>query len=993
MDDLLRRLEAGLAGRYTVTSELGRGGMAVVYRARDLRHERDVAIKVLPPHLSSAIGHERFLSEIRLAAGLSHPYVVPILDSGEADGLLFYVMPVVEGETLRERLTRDGPLPVEEARGVVREIAEALAHAHESGVVHRDVKPSNILLTREHALLADFGIARAARGETGDRLTGTGVLVGTPAYMSPQQALSGDELDGSADQYSLACVAYEMLTGRPPFVGPSPEAVLLSHATEPVTPIRELRPEVPASLAATVQRALAKNPADRFGSLEEFAGNLDGRALGVASSWAPLARAVGIIVVGLLATGAAWFAVDRLVDGSEVPLPPVGKVAILPCEVVGSQSEADADVGRELADDLAYWMDYARLVPVTDLPSWVGTPRVAELEAVSSRLGFPVFKCTIDVTHRDSVEVSYAIWNGELRQDSEMLPSVTNGVRELRSFASSVASTLVGFPMAGDDAFPGTGDPEAWALFREGDAAFEAGRLVAAESLFTAALREDPAYALARLRQSDARRWQLQPTGDPAALQELLLRHGDRLGAVSHLLLRAAAAPHEDSFDQFRRLLEELDGYAYAHLLYGDELLHRGPLFGFPVDSAEHQFRIATERKPGFWPAWEHLSMALMLLDREAASDSALNRLAELDSDSPYPIYQLYRFGWLERFHPLRALGLREGLLRDSVGLPVYARYVRYFDLPELQLALGASLRSLMTPGTPEWHSGVHATALGHAALGNIDHAVDTWEIAARELPEPFAGEVRLTARMWAVLSSAMGSPRLPMSTRDHSDDLRTIAADSTSAFTALQRARASWALALHDAYVRDGDAPTLAFLEHARRVSQLTEDFDLDPRMRDHLGAVSAAIEGDWERAVDLSADLVAYDSIGLKERPFNRALFYLSRGDWYAEMATVDETYVDSALAAWIWYQNTDIEGIPEREVQAAEIDGVFGPFARIRRARLAREVGRARLACEELRSVASRWQTAERPVLSLLSRERNLVGDGCDGMDLPPDHAPSP
>src|SRR5881398_3244428 len=219
MADQLARLQAALADRYTIERELGRGGMATVYLAQDRKHHRQVGIKVLKPELAAALGPERFLREIETAARLNHPHILPLHDSGEATGLLYYVMPYVEGETLRNRLDRAGQLPVAEAVQIVREVADALSHAHSHDVVHRDIKPENILLEAGHAVVADFGIARAITAAGGEQLTATGLAVGTPAYMSPEQAAGDSVLDGRSDVYALGCVLYEMLAGEPPFTG------------------------------------------------------------------------------------------------------------------------------------------------------------------------------------------------------------------------------------------------------------------------------------------------------------------------------------------------------------------------------------------------------------------------------------------------------------------------------------------------------------------------------------------------------------------------------------------------------------------------------------------------------------------------------------------------------------------------------------------------------------------------------------------------------
>ena len=290
MADLASTLSQALQGRYRIEQELGRGGMATVYQAHDLRHDRPVALKLLHPELSFAVGLDRFRQEIRLAARLQHPHILTVYDSGEVDldgggrqgpPLLWFTMPFVEGESLRARLAREGALTADEAIRLAREVAGALAYAHARGVVHRDIKPENILLGGgSHALVADFGIARALAGGDAerDRLTATGIAVGTPAYMSPEQAAGDRSLDGRSDQYSLGCVLYEMLTGNPPFTGPSAAAIVGKHFTQAPAPLRETAAQVPRWLEGSVLRALAKEPERRHADLAAFAASLDSRA-------------------------------------------------------------------------------------------------------------------------------------------------------------------------------------------------------------------------------------------------------------------------------------------------------------------------------------------------------------------------------------------------------------------------------------------------------------------------------------------------------------------------------------------------------------------------------------------------------------------------------------------------------------------------------------------------------------------------------------------
>ncbi len=269
-EELLSRLEPALAGRYEISRALGAGGMAVVFLARDVRHERSVALKVMKAGVVGSAGAGRFLREIRIAANLQHPHLLPLHDSGEVAGLLYYVMPYVEGESLEERLRRERQLPVGEAVRIALEVADGLAHAHERGLIHRDIKPANVMLSGGHALVADFGIARAMDEAGTEKLTSTGLAIGTPSYMSPEQWEAATSIDGRADQYALACMLYEMLVGEPPFTGPTPQVILARHALDEVPSIRTARPSVPPGIDGVIRRAMAKVPGDRYPDLGAF---------------------------------------------------------------------------------------------------------------------------------------------------------------------------------------------------------------------------------------------------------------------------------------------------------------------------------------------------------------------------------------------------------------------------------------------------------------------------------------------------------------------------------------------------------------------------------------------------------------------------------------------------------------------------------------------------------------------------------------------------
>jgi serine/threonine protein kinase len=266
----LAHLKTAFGHRYRIQRELGSGGMARVYLAEEPQHGRLVALKVLHPHLAATLGPDRFLREIKLTANLAHPHILPLFESGQAEGYLFYTMPYVEGESLRDRLQREVQLPIAEALRITSEIADALAFAHSRDIVHRDIKPENVLLEAGHAVVSDFGIAKAVSAAGGDELTATGIVLGTAQYMSPEQAAGSTRLDGRSDMYSLGCVLYEMLAGDPPFTGSVRDVILARKALDTISPVRTIRDSVPRTVDAALARALARVPADRFRTMHEF---------------------------------------------------------------------------------------------------------------------------------------------------------------------------------------------------------------------------------------------------------------------------------------------------------------------------------------------------------------------------------------------------------------------------------------------------------------------------------------------------------------------------------------------------------------------------------------------------------------------------------------------------------------------------------------------------------------------------------------------------
>ena len=351
-------LQTALATRYTFEGLIGQGGMATVYRAVDLARGRAVAIKVLRPELSAVLGVERFLREITVTARLDHPHIVPLFDSGEAAGMLYYAMPLIDGESIAERIKRQGPLPIADAVGLAIEVAGALQYAHERGVIHRDIKPENIMISAGHARVADFGIARAVTGGDGDKLTGTGFGVGTPHYMSPEQS-AGGAIDARSDIYSLTSVLYEMLTGEPPYDGPTIQAVIAKRWKEPVPRVSTGRDTVWPALEAVVTRGLAKDPVDRYSTAAEFAealrqagrpsisaADLRPRRLGLRAIGAITALVVGVAVIGVVLARRgqpARAAVDRI---ALVPFEAAAKDSVLGYLTTGMYDALNAEVSQ-----------------------------------------------------------------------------------------------------------------------------------------------------------------------------------------------------------------------------------------------------------------------------------------------------------------------------------------------------------------------------------------------------------------------------------------------------------------------------------------------------------------------------------------------------------------------------------------------------------------------------------------------------------------------
>lgn len=604
-----------LSERYAVAGEIGRGGMATVFRATDRRHGSDVAIKVLKPELVPALGGERFTREVRVTAALQHPHILPLLDSGEANGLPYYVMPFVSGASLAQRLEREGPLPIGEAVRYVAEIAEGLTYAHGKGLIHRDLKPANILLSQGHALLADFGIARVLDTGSTDVLTDSGLALGTAAYMSPEQS-AGERVDARADIYALGCVLYELLTGTPPFTGSSQRAIMARHAMDPVPSVRTVRGEVPPALEAVTAKALAKTPGDRFADASEFRTAMLAAATSTAMPAARrhVLRRTGLTAGAAVVVGVAAFFATRpsALDGlnpNRVMVYPL----VLPADWPGSRTageDASTMIGSAMdgAGSLRWLDGWQLLAPARrdDMRSlsdseanalarlhrcrYVLTGRLAMRSGDSAEVLLSLRDLTTDslVSRPRAVALRREPWRAGLRAVTAMLPTLIPG----------------GGPNVMRDW--GDRDPLAVAHFLAGEAAFRRVRLGDALGQFKAAVAADSSFGAAALRGAQAAMWDHR-IGDAATLVRVATTH--------------APSPRERTFAA--GLAAYLDGRA---------------------DSAVTALRAALELDPEMTVAWMQLSETyLHLLPASGRTDSlagdALTHATALDSSATNLLY------------------------------------------------------------------------------------------------------------------------------------------------------------------------------------------------------------------------------------------------------------------------------------------------------------------------------------------------------------------
>jgi eukaryotic-like serine/threonine-protein kinase len=646
VDHLQSRLAAALAGRYTIERELGRGGMSIVYQARDLRNDRWVALKVLRPELADALGPERFLHEIKVAAGLTHPHILPLFDSGVADGLLFYTMPYVEGETLRHRLVRERRLPVADAVTIARDVADALSYAHAHDIVHRDIKPENVLLEAGHPVVSDFGIARAISEANASRMTGTGVVVGTVEYMSPEQA-GGEELDGRSDIFSLGCVLYEMLIGHTP--------------TGQGASLSAQRRDIPLDVEYAIEVALAKVPSERFATARAFA-----EALGPPETTASSARrskrmwrwraitAVVALTLGILSVVLLPRLASAKLDASLYVVVPFGhRGGAAPALVSGDQCEL------LLSQAFGRWTDVRLADPlrVHDARMRRGEQAMTldEAERLAKAVGAGMLVWGDVSAVGDSIQVTAALY--DLRRGGKTVRDYTVRIHKdgkqleekFRELADSILLGGVKAERLGPDII-GTEVLAAFYAYAEGREALARWDLPAAERAFRTALESDPDYAQANLWLAHAQMWGGEPVPDWQATIARALADSGKLGRADLALAQALSALGAQQFaaacDRYRQIIARQQADFVAWFGLGECQRRDGIVEPDAASQSHWRFRSSYRSAAAAY----RRALELVPAAHRAFTGLAIQRLIDLF----YAETDLYRPGYAPRADTLR---------------------------------------------------------------------------------------------------------------------------------------------------------------------------------------------------------------------------------------------------------------------------------------------------------------------------------------------------
>jgi serine/threonine protein kinase len=916
------RLEQALSPRYTDLAEIASGGMGVVFRARDVTLDRPVAIKVLVPELATAGGAARFRREAQILARLSHPNIVPVHAADEVDGLFYYVMDLVEGETLGQRLEQ-GPLDVDSVHQLARELLSALARVHRAGVIHRDVKPDNVFLTEGRAMLADFGVAQwDADADTS--LTRTSDRLGTPSWMAPEQ-LRGAPVTPRTDLYAVAMVLFEATTGR--------------RWDTLTTPDRADWSGVPWPLSRALRRALEPVPADRWPDATAFARALEPRTL------------IGTIARLSLAAGAVLLAV-AVWPGAANPPAREADLSLGPFE------EGDSvELGRRLAKLVGNRLEW--------YPRWTMTPTLLSFGPAAPSAVHRVGGALLRRGEGWTLMLTVRTDQGQRLLDEIEVPgNPSDQLGWSRAAAESLVVHL--FPREAREFRELTGratrNLQAERELLTGNDAFQLDNLESAEVHYQRALRLDPGFAQAAWQLMLARRWQREAIDEE--LRDFFAQHGDALPVLFRDVTRAQLDP-----DLVRRqaalvqLAEAHPDHGLVGYMAADELFHRGPLTGVPLSDA-------VARLAAVGGSQSYVNSA-MLYDEAAwgyirlgHGDSAKRQMAtrrdrtggDAMAESRHRA-QFIQLAWDARFRPWLAALKSQWLVwrADAATTVELARYLRVglmFDVPELQQSLAQALEERGETDAVR-HQGLVAGALARLMLGTWGAGLARLDSFALARP---SAEMQLQLAEWRLLPELLGLPPRPEVERQ-----RALAILSATADTGSLAPRAAWAAAL--LALARGDSADFGRRHHT--VHTAAPSSLRASRLDILLHAYDAASRSQPDSALLLSSALFETDSAGRLGGPFARAMLYVGRGQWFTALGRHRDA--DRSL---LWYTNSSFDGWPRAEPQAGEVDAVLGPVARLRRAATSLHLGDTTAACVHVHRVRELWRNADSGFRAMLA-----------------------
>ncbi|MGD2217966.1 MAG: serine/threonine-protein kinase [Gemmatimonadales bacterium] len=963
---LLERLRAALAPQYEVERELGAGGMGTIFLARDVTLQCERAVKILRPELATATAAERFLREARILAKLSHANVVPVHSAGEVDGLFYYVMDRIEGDTLAERLER-GTLSRDEAVKLGADLLNALEAAHEGGVIHRDVKPANIFLVGDRALLGDFGVAKPT-GEDSPPLTAEGHQVGTPVYMAPEQ-IAGSATPQS-DLYAAGMIIYEALTGRRWSIATAVDQADWS--------------DVPSRLAPVLRRALALAPAERWEDAAAFREALTRPGPRVRTGprkYAPIAAPLVIIAA----------VVAYVVTRPSGPGPEVWDLAILPVQMHGWDAPIDgADLAGMVTSEIVGTPGVSAVSPWLKISDWWESAMVADLGPLQTRAAAElgarkaVFATCTSWGEGDSVQVDLQLYDDRGDPFPALPPIIVSPARP-QDVSKAIAHTLVRAELD-TVVHPGqrwTDDFGALKEFLLGRDNFERGRGELARDHYRTSVARDSSFALAWWELANAWRWLGQRGPFPEQdFQQLFNDHAADLGVLDSMLMAVQLTPAGQArLNGYKTTQQRFPRNYFAAFLHGEELFNRGPLWGEPLERAVVELEQAVRLNPLWTLAYVHLIWANVRLGHEAEARRHLDGLLEHapDPDQSWTSYppELLGQAIAERFAPEEARQRRQGLLQDPEWGQPYrlvqlARIAGGFDVSHTQVELGLGLLSSGEAIERPHQAAAHlAAGLGRVGLGQIDQALDHFDAAAEIHDTP---EARLLAAEWRVLARVVGLDVVePAEVERGTGILESLVGEDSVGV------RACWVLALHAFAVGD--------TTRARRLYSLVmtapPESGAEP-LGQFLYAVLLAQEGRYEDAIARSGTLLAVQtptvllhgapSPGrLLSDPFARALLHIKRGDWYAALGQPE-----AAEQEYLWYEAVDVLGLPETELpQAGEIDWALGNWGRFLRGSISPDRERA---CVLLNHVLESWSDADPGFAEEVAQVQSAASQKC-------------